>query len=113
VISYCVAGFDASCMVTEPSDQRRMRALDCSSSGSVGERRQRMVERAVSYAEKPSEGGVLVWCSVVGAVNVAGFHALGSTAKKGGILRRYSCRFSARLYRGTVITSLSLGSGTT
>lgn len=53
-------------MVREPSDQRRMRALDCRREGLRGERRQRMVLMAVEYGEKVVEGGPVEWWSVTG-----------------------------------------------
>lgn len=42
----------------EPSDQRRIRALDWSLDGSEGECRQRMVEVATLKAEKAAEGAL-------------------------------------------------------
>lgn len=46
-ISNCTVGSEASCRVSEPSDQRKNRALDCNSEGLEGECRHRIVDCAV------------------------------------------------------------------
>lgn len=64
--SSCSVAFEASCMVRDPSDQRRILALDCSREGFRGERLQRMVLMAVEYGEKVDDGGPVEWWSVTG-----------------------------------------------
>jgi hypothetical protein len=62
---YCVRGACANCNVNEPSDQRRMRALDWYDFGEVvsddGGRRHRMVDNAVACAEKVFDASPLLW----------------------------------------------------
>ncbi len=56
-----MAGVEANWRVREPSDQRSIRAFDWSWEGAEGDRRQRMVVRAVVYAENVVDGAVLEW----------------------------------------------------
>ena len=57
----CSLGFEASCSVNDPSDQRSIRAFDWISSGLLGERLHLMVLFEVLYAEKVEDGASEVW----------------------------------------------------
>ena len=87
-MSYCVVGSVANWSVREPSDQRSMRALDCSSLGLDGERRHRRVVMAVLKAEKVGDGSLLEWWSVTGGWKFSWCHSAGSMLRKRGTLRR-------------------------